>query len=730
MPRFRVAWSRLCLTFLTGIPSVDVGLEITLNIISTLHRSEPRQTYARDLRPATSALMLALSTAFAPSAWASGEQTLEKIVVTDSATKQIGVADSASVGTVTKKQLDARTAYRPGELLEATPGLVVSQHSGEGKANQFYLRGFNLDHGTDLRTSVDGMLVNQRSHSHGQGWTDLNFVIPELATGLRYKKGPYDASEGDFSSAGAVELTYADALAVGVVNFGVGQNGYRRFLVADSPAFQSGKLLYALEVMHSDGPFTRPDDFEKVNAVLRYSRGDRANGWNVTAMGYDAKWNATDQIPRRAVDSGALGRFDLIDPTDGGKAHRYSVSGAWRQSSANSATEVNAYVAHWKLNLFSNFTYFLDNPVDGDQFSQPDQRTMTAINLRHAWASNLFGRESANQVGLQLHHDNIQNALQNTRARQVISTTRSDHIVETSAGVWFDNATKWTPTFRTVAGLRADTYRFKVTSDQPENSGTRTASIANPKLNLIFGPWANTEFYINLGSGFHSNDARGTVINIDPKTSERVDRVTPLSRSKGFELGVRTVPLPGLQTSLSLYQLNFDSELIFVGDAGTTEAGRPSKRVGFELANYYKVNDWLTIDADLAFARARFRDNALEGNRVPGAVEGVASLAVAVDNLGPWFGAVQLRYFGPRPLIEDNSVRSKATSSANANIGYKFSRTLQVKLDGFNLTNKRASAIDYYYTSRLPGEPAEGVADIHFHPIESRTFRLSLSMNF
>ena len=674
--------------------------------------------------------MFALATVFGTSTWAGGEQTLEKIVVTESAITQIGVADSASVGTVTKKQLDARTAYRPGELLEATPGLVVSQHSGEGKANQFYLRGFNLDHGTDLRTSVDGMLVNQRSHSHGQGWTDLNFVIPELATGLRYKKGPYFASEGDFSSAGAVEVTYADALASGIVNLGAGQNGYRRFLVADSPALDSGKLLYALEVMRNDGPFTRPDEFQKVNAVLRYSRGDQANGWNLTAMGYDAKWNATDQIPRRAVDSGALGRFDLIDPTDGGKSHRYSLSGSWHQSTETSSTEVTAYIAHWKLNLFSNFTYFLDNPVDGDQFFQPDQRTMAAINLRHAWTSNLFGREGANQVGLQLQNDNIRNALQSTRARQVISTTRSDHIVETSAGVWFDNTTKWTPTFRTVAGLRADSYRFKVDSDQAENSGARTASIANPKLNFIFGPWANTEFYINLGSGFHSNDARGTVIKIDPKTAEKVDRVTPLSRSKGFELGVRTLPLPGLQSSLSVYQLNFDSELIFVGDAGTTEAGRPSRRVGFELANYYKVNDWLTIDADLAFAQARFRDSALAGNRVPGAVEGVASLAVAVDNLGPWFGAVQFRYFGPRPLIEDNSVRSKATASVNGSIGYKLSSTLQVKLDGFNLTNRRVSAIDYYYTSRLGGEPAEGVADVHFHPIESRTFRLSLSMNF
>ena len=318
----------------------------------------------------------------------------------------------------------------PANCLKPPLGLIVSQHSGEGKANQFYLRGFNLDHGTDLRTSVDGMLVNQRRHRHGQGWTDLNFVIPELATGLRYKKRPYYAGEGGFSSAGAVEVTYADALPSGIVNLGVGQNGYRRLLVADSPALDSGKLLYALEVMRNDGPFAKPDEFQKVNAVLRYSRGDHANGWNVTAMGYFAEWNATDQIPRRAVDSGALGRFDLVDPTDDGKSHRCSLSGAWRQRTETSSTEVNAYVAHWKLNLYSNFRYFLDNPVDGDQFSQPDQRTMTAINLRHAWAwaCNLFGREGANQIGFQLQNENIRNALRSTKARQVISTTRSDHI--------------------------------------------------------------------------------------------------------------------------------------------------------------------------------------------------------------------------------------------------------------------------------------------------------------
>ena len=700
------------------------------------NKSNPRPARFPPSWRALSAACACLS--FATLTHAGGEQQLQKVVVTGTSASLVGEADSANVGTVTQKQLEARTAYRPGELLEATPGLVVSQHSGEGKANQFYLRGFNLDHGTDLRTTVDGMLVNQRSHGHGQGWTDVNFLIPELATSLQYKKGPYYASEGDFSSAGAVEIRYADALPAGIANVSFGENGYRRLLLAnslaDSPTVGAGKLLYAFEAMHNDGPFTHPDDYRKVNGVLRYSQGDRVNGWDVTGMAYEATWNSTDQIPLRAVQAGQLGRFDAIDPTDGGESHRYSLSGAWRHSTATSTTEVNAYVAHWKLDLFSNFTYFLDNPVDGDQFAQPDRRTVTGVNVRHGWSADMFGQAVENQVGVQLQNDNIFNALRSTKARQTISTTREDHIVERSVGVWFDNTVRWTPSFRTVAGLRADRYQFEVASDLAANSGKRNAGIVSPKLNLIFGPFAKTEFYVNLGSGFHSNDARGTVIKIDPKTGNPADQVTPLARSKGYELGLRTSLLPGLQTSLSVYRLDIASELIFVGDAGTTEAGRPSKRVGFELANYYQLDDWLTVDADLAFARARFRDSpqnsAPEGERIPGAVEGVASLALAVDNVGPWFGALQFRYFGPRPLLADNAVRSRATSSVNGRIGYKFSPTLKLELEAFNLTNRKVSAIDYDYVSRLPGEAAAGVDDIHFHPIESRSFRVSLNANF
>jgi len=672
----------------------------------------------------------ACATIFPAIACARGEQVVDKVVVLGSQTT-LGIADAANMGTVTQKQLEARTVYRPGELLESVPGLIVSQHSGEGKANQFYLRGFNLDHGTDLHTTVDGMIVNQRSHAHGQGWTDVNFMIPELTSRLEYRKGPYFASEGDFSSAGSVNLKYADRLDKGVTSVAVGQNGFRRALLADSPEFARGHLLYALDGLHNDGPFVHPDKYRKLNGVLRYSEGDEGNGFNITGMAYKASWNATDQITQRAIDSGLIkNRFDAIDPTDGGAAHRYSLSGAWRKTDDASSTQVNVYLIDNKLELFSNFTYFLDNPVDGDQFAQPDRRRTVGLNASRTRRLLGLGIESENTVGVQLQSDNIFNGLLNTKARHTVGVTRQDHIVESSIGVYAENATKWTPWFRTVAGLRADAYRFKVNGDNPLNSGTATDSVVNPKLALIFGPWAKTELYLNAGSGFHSNDARGATIRVDPKTGDAVDRVTPLVRSKGGEIGVRGDWVPGLQTSLSLYQLDFGSELLFVGDAGTTEATRPSRRIGFEVANYYKLSNWMTIDADVAFARARFRDADPAGNRILGAVEGVASLAVAVDNFGPWFGAAQLRYFGPRPLIEDNSTRSKSTTTLNGRIGYRISPKMRVELDGFNLTDRKASGIDYYYASRLPGEPTEGVAGVHFHPVESRSFRLSFVMNF
>ncbi|MFM8608883.1 MAG: TonB-dependent receptor, partial [Burkholderiaceae bacterium] len=615
------------------------------------------------------------------------------------------------------------------DALQVVPGVFVTQHSGEGKANQFYLRGFNLDHGTDFRITVDGMLVNQRTHAHGHGWADMNFLIPELVTRMDYHKGPFYANEGDFATAGAVSLVYANKLPRGIASQTLGPNNYRRTLLANSPKVGDGQLLYAIELVGNNGPFTNPERYRKNNAVLRYSEGDEANGFNITAMGYSARWNATDQIPLRAVLDGSLSRFDAVDPADGGRASRYSLSGGWQRRDADSFTRANAYLMRRSLALWSNFTYFDRDPVNGDQFAQPDERVSSAFNIAHGWNTQIGGRESDFTIGLQLENDNIWNRLENTRARQTLSTVRSDHVLQTSVGLYAENTTEWTPWLRSIAGLRANFYRFRVDSDTPANSGRERDQIVSPKLGLVFGPWKKTELYLNTGRGFHSNDARGVTQRVDPNTGDAVNPAVPLVRARSSEIGVRTEFIPGLQSSLSLFQLRFDSELLFVGDAGITDTGRPSRRTGVEWSNYWRINRNVTLDADVSVSRGRFTDNDPAGNRIPGSVEAVGSIALAVDRIGPWYGALQLRHFGARSLIEDNSVRSSPTTTLNGRIGYRINRDVRVELEGFNLTNRRQSAIEYYYASRLPGEdPA--VDDIHFHPIEPRTFRVTLTVNF
>lgn len=661
---------------------------------------------------------------------AAGIPTLNEVVVRGKTNNLIGTANSANEGTVLKQQLDLRTVYRPGELLESVPGLIVTQHSGEGKANQYFARGFNLDHGTDLRITVDGMLVNQRSHGHGQGWADTNFIIPELAGGLQYQKGPYYADQGDFSSAGAVSMSYVDKLPQGIANYGVGQQGFMRGLVAKSHEVGRGHFLYAFETLTKDGPWVKEENFRKFNGVLRYSQDTGSTKFNITAMGYGGSWNSTDQIPQRAVASGLISRLGAIDPSDGGEAHRFSLSAALQHMSAYGVTKVNLYTLHTNLALFSNFTYFLDDPVNGDQFSQVDKRFQSALNLSHAWVNNFSGFAFESTVGAQFQNDVIDNGLLSTKQRQTLSATRRDHVLQNSTGLYYQNSVQWMEKFRSVAGVRSDFYWFDVNSDNSANSGKQYDSMTNPKLSLIFGPWAKTEYYFNYGSGFHSNDARGTTTTIDPKSGDPVGRVSPLVRSTGYEAGLRTAILPGLQASLTFFRLDLASELLFVGDAGTTVASRPSQREGFEVSAFYMPNHWLTVDLDYALAKARFTGSDPAGNHIPGAVQGVGKATVAVDNLGPFFGSMQFRYFGKRPLIEDNSQQSDNTMTLNGQIGFKISKKFRVALQGFNLLGTKAHAIDYFYTSRLPGEPASGVADKHFHPIESRSFRVSLVGNF
>jgi outer membrane receptor protein involved in Fe transport len=653
----------------------------------------------------------------------------------------IGTTDAASAGTVTSKRVDTRPVLRTGEVLEFVPGVIVTQHSGDGKANQYFLRGFNLDHGTDFAITVDGMPVNMRTHGHGQGYADLSFLVPELISRIDYRKGPYRAVDGDFSSAGAADIALYNSLDATLGSLTVGSFDFYRGLVASSPEVADGRLLYAFEYLHNDGPWTNPNDYAKVNAVMRYSRGSSQRGFSITGMAYDADWTSTDQIAKRAVDQGLIDRFGTLDPTDGGESYRYSLSASAFDRFDDWGWTADGYVLRYDMSLFSNFTYFLDDPTNGDQFEQADSRTVVGFHPRSSFDHGLLGRNSTTTLGLQFRHDDIGNvALYKTVARQRISTVREDSVAETSAGLYAENLTLWTGWFRSVLGVRADYYRFDVDSSIPANSGSLNDAIYSPKVALVFGPWSKTEYFANFGYGFHSNDARGTVIAVDPNTLAPADPVTPLVKTRGEEVGVKTEIIPGLQSTVALWQLTMDSELLFIGDAGTTEASRPSQRRGVEWSNHWIPKPWLLVDLDLSVSRARFTDDDPAGDYIPGSIEEVVSGGVTVTDLGPWFGSVILRYFGPRPLIEDNSVRSSSTTIVNFRGGYRIDKRWQVGLDVFNLFDSDASDIDYFYASCLAGEvgsaecPAggggTGVDDIHFHPVEPRSFRITLTGRF
>lgn len=671
---------------------------------------------------------------------------LPEVLVYGNTDSLLGIASTASQGTIGTDELEWRTLSRPGEVLETVPGVIVAQHSGAGKANQFFLRGFNLDHGTDFATSVNGVPVNMPSHGHGQGYTDLNFMIPELIEHVDFRKGPYYADNGDFSSAGAANIQYVSFLPHSIAQAEIGSFGYVRSLYASSQHIASGDLLYAVELFHNDGPWTKPDDYKKINGTLSYSQGTPEWGYNITSMSYVGDWNATDQIAERALDAiPGFDRFDSLDTSDGGDSQRHSLSAEWHRADADSATKVMLYGVYYDLNLFSNFTYFLDSP-QGDQFEQEDKRGIGGLKTGHTWYSDIFSHDMENTVGLQIRSDSIKNGLFQTVDRHrtdkvdyngetITGTTREDDIWEASLSPYVENKVQWADKFRTVFGLRMDYYYFDVDSDLSANSGTRDDVIFSPKGSLIFGPWAKTEYYLSAGMGFHSNDGRGVTQHVDPKTGDSMEPADPLVRTKGAEIGVRTTIFKGLQSTVALWLLDMDSELVFSGDAGSTEASAPTRRYGVEWTNYYTPTEWLSLDADFAFSHAEFRETVegegVEGRHVPGAIDSVISAGIAYHQPGErgLFSELRLRYFGPRPLTEDNSIRSGSTSLLSAKVGYNFNKNWMFSVEGFNLLDNTDHEIDYYYPSRLKEEAAPR-NDIHFKSVEPIAVRAALTFRF
>ncbi|HWA25329.1 MAG TPA: TonB-dependent receptor [Lacunisphaera sp.] len=656
---------------------------------------------------------------------------LDPVIVYGRTVDLLGTAHAASDGQVGAAELAARPFLRRGELLEVVPGVVVTQHSGAGKANQYFLRGFNLDHGTDFAVSVDGLPVNLRTHAHGQGYADINFLIPELVSGVTYQKGQFTAANGDFSAAGAAQFHLVDELPQALARVEAGENDYYRLVLAGTTRQSGGgATTLGFEAGYNNGPWVLPEHNRRFNLFARYTWNHAPDNFALTLMGYRGEWTSTDQIPARAVEAGTLDRFGFIDASDGGESDRVSLAFDWDRHDSTAETRLNLHAIRYRLDLYSNFTYLLDDPADGDQFNQRDARTLLGGSLTHTRTTELAGRKFDLEIGAQTRTDLIAVGLHRSTQRARLATVRDDDVTEMSGAVYAQGTWHASDSFRATAGLRADGYRFDVDSDNPLNSGKTSDAIFSPKLALVFKPAAKTELYAAAGMGFHSNDARGTVIRVDPADGVTpADRVDPLVRAKSAEVGLRTAFAPGLVSTVSVWALDLASELVFVGDAGGTEASGATRRYGVEFANFYRPVSWLSLDADLAFTHGRYRDEPADANLIANSVDTVVSAGVSVDLPEGAFGSLRARYFGPQPLIEDDSVRAPSSLTYNLRAGWR-NREWELAVDVLNLFDRENNDIAYFYTSRLPGEPTAGTDDIHFHPAEPRTIRVSVSRRF
>jgi len=527
-------------------------------------------------------------------------------------------------------------------------------------------------------------------------------------------------------------------------------------------------LLYGGEAYHDDGPWVHPDDYSKFNGLLTYCQGNDANGFSVTGRAYHGKWNSSDQLAENAVP--LVGFFGTLNPTDGGNSGRYSLQAEWHRQDENSETEIMAYGLYYDLDLFSDFTYYLTDTNRGDQFEQQDQREVAALDARHTLFNQWFGRDVENTFGLQVRNDWINNGLYQTEDRVRVDKLDTDtsglpgglfanglpytwlpadtdvnHLTDTQVGIYLENKAQWTDKFRSVLAMRGDLDYFDDTSlSTPANSGTSTTLLPSPKMSLIFGPWEKTEFYAQGGFSFHSNDGRGATQTVEPVSADNpnpnmpVARIPGLVQTKGAEIGVRTLAVPHLQSTLSLWYLHSESELEQDGDTGGTVASQqPSDRYGVEWANYYTPMKHLAFDLDFADSTARFTSpdaadaapGSPGGMRVPEAVGLVISSGITLFDLNGFSASLRLRYFGPRDLTSDGIYRSDATMLLNAEAGYQINKTWRIFAEFLNLLDSRDHDIDYAYESRVTPTDTSSFTDV-FHPVEPFQVRVGMTARF
>lgn len=640
---------------------------------------------------------------------------------------------AASVGTVISEQIAKRPLLRPTEVLETVPGMVITQHSGGGKANQYFLRGFNLDHSSDFANSIEGAPVNLVSHAHSHGYSDFNFLIPELIDYMTYRKGPYFVDSGDFSTAGSANIVYLKEKQQQLIQFTQGEDNYQRALLTGGIQHNSHNWLYAFEYTYDDGPWQTPDQLTRYNGLLKYHHQGIDHSFTVSALAFDSSWQGTDQIPQRLVKSGELDRYGSLDNSTGGETHRHQLSiMGLKQLASNQKINYSAYWVDYALDLAGNFTYFSNEILDespfegvevnaiGDQILQQDNRWLTGGEMSHEYKTN----HHTINTGITFRIDQIKDVgIGKSFQKWIYEDLSRAKIFSSSQALYSQINSQWVPWLSTQLGVRYNYFYVDVTNKLNDQQKTASDQLLSPKFSAQFGPFKQTRFFLNYGEGFHSNDARG-VVN---------DNIPLLAESQGYEIGANYQNQHGLSLTATAFVIKLDSELVFVGDDGTTEPKDASKRQGIELSLFYQPTEFLVIDADFTEAEAKFSTGEYKGNYVPDSIDRVISFGVTLDLNAGFYSGIRGRYFGPRKLTEIGDISSKPSTMLNANIGYDFNFGLGLGLAIINLTNEKADDITYYYESRTQEERLANISpqlDFHSHPMIERTYRVTLKYQF
>jgi outer membrane receptor protein involved in Fe transport len=652
-------------------------------------------------------------------------EEVEEVIVWGRSLQLLGNTNSASKGVVGYSDFSTRPLSRVAELVEVVPGMIATQHSGPGKANQYFLRGINLDHGSDFSTYFDGMPVNFRTHAHAQGYMDLNFIIPEIIERVDFQKGPYFADTGDFSLAGSNSMKTYDALAENFTEITFGSEDEIRLVTANSFQLANGSVLAAFEHHQSNGHFDLDQDVRKYNGLLKYT-GDIANiPSRITFSAYDSQWISTNQVPQRAVDSGLISRFGFIDPDLGGESHRYSLTGNFQIND----WDLNLYASSYYMSLINNPTYFLNNPADGDEFEQEDERRLFGGSLRKRSESEIFGLPATQTVGIDIRYDDVNELnLFNTIGRRRLSSIREDEAEEFSAGLFAESQISLTDKLRATLGVRVDYYDFEVDALRPGNSGSDQDSLWQPNIGLAYRVNENVELYLNYGHGFHSNDVRAAVNTIDPVTGDPTEAQDVLVEGKGSEIGFRYDTLNGFNIAIAAFELRTDSELVFVGDAGTTEPSDPTSRNGVEINSFWEINENWVFDFSAAKTSGHFRGLPSNADSITDAHEEVLAAGLTHVGNNGLTASLRVRHFSDAALTEDESVQKDGSTLVHAGVSYEFNNW-EIGIDVLNLLDAEDDDIAYYFESQLAGETT-GAEDIHFHPSNPRHIRLLLKYRF